>query len=160
MVKSSRWVLLAVLALFVALLGVVGCSSGAPTSNTGIALAEEVCSQCHSMTRLYLLEPSRQWDWDTIVPNMVKNHKAGVDGKRLSKEQTADVVNALKTREKSEGELKVQENCTTCHTIEVVAGRYAITMWDDMMNRMATRYGAEFSDEDYALMSEFFANAQ
>ena len=160
MTASRQLVIWMGIVLVTAILAVAGCSSGAPTSNTGIALAEEVCSQCHSMTRLYLLEPTRQWDWETIVPRMVKSHSAGVGGKKLSSAQADDVVAALKSRTKSEGEKKVQENCTKCHTMEVVAGRYAVTMWDDMMNRMSTRYGAEFSDEDYAVMLEFFASAQ
>ena len=147
-------------ALLVVAFAAAGCSSDAPTSNTGLALAEEACSPCHSMTRLYLLEPARQWDWEAIVPRMVKSHGAGAGGKKLSGSQVDDVVAALKNRQKSEGELKVQENCTKCHTMEVVAGRYAITMWDDMMSRMATRYGAEFSEEDFAAMSEYFANAK
>lgn len=144
------------------LLALAGCAGDAPTDKTGIALAEESCGQCHSMARLYLLEASRDWDWAATVPRMVDDHEAGVGGKKLSKGQQQDVIDALENREPSAGEVAVLENCTQCHTIDTVAGRYAITMWTHMMDRMETSYGADFSDEDRQAMTEFFewANAQ
>lgn len=144
------------------LLVLAGCAGDAPTDKTGVALAEESCGQCHSMARLYLLETSREYDWAEIVPRMVSSHEAGVGGKKLSKRQQQDVIDALENREPTAGEVAVLKNCTQCHSINTVAGRYAITMWTHMMDRMETSYGADFSDADRASMTEFFewANTQ
>ena len=151
-----------VLTAFGVLLALAGCAGDAPTDKTGVALAEEACGQCHSMARLYLLESSRGYDWAEIVPRMVATHEAGVGGKKLSKRQQEDVIDGLQNREPSAGEVAVLKNCTECHTINTVAGRYAITMWTHMMDRMETSYGAEFSDADRAEMTTFFewANTQ
>ena len=158
-----KWLIaMMVVVALVVLLALTGCAGDAPTDKTGVALAEESCGQCHSMARLYLLESSRDWDWAEIVPRMVDTHEAGVGGKKLSKRQQQDVIDALSSREPTAGEVAVLKNCTQCHSIDTVAGRYAITMWDHMMDRMETSYGADFSDEDRASMTEFFewANVQ
>lgn len=146
--------------LFVLVLSLtVGCAGDAPTDKTGLALVDEACSPCHSVARLYLLEESNQWDWQSIVPRMVEQHSAGVGGKELSKRQQDDIVQALENREPSAGEVAILANCTTCHSINKVTGRYVITMWADMMDRMEGRYGAEFSDADREAMMQFFEEA-
>lgn len=133
-----------------------GCS-GAKTDKTGLALAEEVCSQCHSMARFYLLEGEKNWNWAFNVPRMVKTHKAGLDGRTLSEEQQASIVDALENRVQTPGELAVREQCTTCHTLDRVIERYHITNWKEMIEMMDVHYGASFTPEDKVAMEEFLS---
>ena len=155
--RLARRTTLALVAL--ALLSVVplaGCS-GVQSENTGLALAEEVCSQCHSMGRFYLLEPEKDWNWEYNVPRMVKTHKAGLDGRVLSKEQQRSIIAALENRVPSAGELAVHERCTTCHTLDRVIDRYHITDWASMVELMDVHYGADLDQADKDAMIEFLA---
>lgn len=112
-------------------------------------ILEQQCTLCHSLNRIYLL-PSTT-DWAAVIDRMDVNHaKAFPNGiaQILTPGQREAIIEFMKSRTASAGELVVKAQCATCHALTNLTTQAQGTDWSAIIKRMIAKYGASLTVTD------------
>jgi len=125
--------------------------SAASSSIDGQAVIEGACTQCHTVARIYL--QSDATDWSAVIDRMDEQHTLMfesnlTDGAGLTPERRAAIIEFMKTRTKSEGELVVREKCVTCHALTNITQQAQGADWANIVDRMVQQHDASLTVEE------------
>lgn len=150
-----------------AMLSIVGCASeepdvsdepteepsgdtDEPAAETPDAqtMLEESCVFCHDTSRIYLASDAT--DWQATIERMNAEHSKTHPGDAplLSVEQEQAIIDYMKSRTQSAGEVVVREKCVTCHEIDNITRKAQGADWASIIDRMIEEHDASLSEQE------------
>ncbi|MHB1018497.1 MAG: hypothetical protein ACYCXR_08585 [Coriobacteriia bacterium] len=165
--KSRLIIVLTVLAMLFAMLTIVGCASEEPDVSDepteepsgdtdepvaetpdAQAVLEESCVFCHDTSRIYLASDAT--DWAATIERMNAEHSKSHPGDAplLTVEQEQAIIDFMKSRTQSEGELVVREKCVTCHELDNITRQAQGADWEEIIDRMIEDHDASLTEQE------------
>ncbi|MHB1016629.1 MAG: hypothetical protein ACYC2X_01880 [Coriobacteriia bacterium] len=165
--RSRLIIVLTVLAMLFAMLTIVGCASeepdvadepteepsgdtdepaaGAPDAQT---VLETSCVFCHDANRIYLASDAT--DWEATIERMNAEHSKTHPGDAplLAVEQEQAIIDFMKTRTQSAGEVVVREKCVTCHELDNITRQAQGADWEAIIDRMIGDHDASLTEQE------------
>lgn len=160
--KSALWILMTIAAAAVAF--AAGQEAQLPDGE-GKKILDSVCTACHGLEGVLKLRLTKD-EWKELVLTMIGH------GAELKDEQTTVLVDYLTTNlgpkdadaakdgaqpSGSEGKTILESSCTSCHSLDLVAGKELTKEeWEGIVASMKAM-GAEVSDSQIAVLVEYLA---
>ncbi|MHB8805933.1 MAG: hypothetical protein ACYC7C_12005 [Coriobacteriia bacterium] len=165
--RSRLIIVFTVLAMLFAMLTIVGCASEEPTEEpTGTeepageseepaaeapdaqTVLEQACVACHDASRIYLASDAT--DWAATIERMNAEHSKTHPGDAplLSVEQEQAIIDFMKSRTQSAGEVVVREKCVTCHELDNITNQAQGADWSAIIDRMIDEHGASLTEQE------------
>ena len=170
-VRSGLIIVLTVLAMLFAMLSIDGCVSDEPAEEPAAseepaeepsgdidepaaetpdaqAVLEQSCVSCHDTSRIYLASDAT--DWSSTIERMNAEHSKTHPGDAplLSVEQQQAIIDFMKTRTQSDGEVVVREKCVTCHELDNITRQAQAADWSAIIDRMIEEHDASLTEQE------------
>jgi len=127
-----------------------GTDSGSSTVQTADAetILKEACSLCHELSRVYLASDAT--DWEATINKMIDEHSRTQPGSEtlLTPEQEQAIIDFMKSRTMSAGELVVRDKCVECHDLTNITKQAQGTDWSSIIDRMVDEHGASLTEAE------------
>lgn len=165
--RSRLIIVLTVLAMLFAMLTIVGCASEEPIEEPGgteeptgeteepaaeapdaQTVLETSCVLCHDTSRIYLASDAT--DWAATIARMNAEHSKTHPGDAplLTVEQEQEIIDFMKSRTQSAGEVVVREKCVTCHEFDNITSQAQGADWASIIDRMIDEHDASLSEQE------------
>lgn len=107
---------------------------------------EEQCTLCHEASRIYLASDAT--DWAATIERMNAEHSKTHPGDAalLTAEQEQQIIEFMKTRTQSAGEVVVRDKCVTCHDLDNITRQAQGADWTAIIDRMIAEHDAALSE--------------